>query len=431
MTDNAYTRPRTSLRSRPRADEGPEVRIRSADEWDPWFATLLRAFGGTEASPEGRQLWHDLAEPERSLGAYDGTAVVGTAGALSLRVAVPGGSVVPMAGVAMVGVLPTHRRRGLLTALMRRLLDDSRERGEPLAGLTASEPAIYGRFGYGLATQRIRLAVPRHRVSLTPPPDSGRVRLRLVDPAEAAAACEQLYAARVPLRPGMLERQPGWERLPLLDPLADRNGCSPLQCVLAEDPGTGLLLGYARYAVRPEWDASGPRGTVEVRDVEAADPAGYAALWSYLMDIDLTETVVADSRPVDDPLLHLVSDARRCEARLLDGLFLRPVDVGAALEARRYAAPVDVVLDVVDAFCPWNTGRWRLSGDAKGASCLRTGDPAELALTVRELGTAYLGGTTLAALAAAGRVREVRAGALAAASRAFTGEVAPWLPHSF
>jgi predicted acetyltransferase len=141
--------------------------------------------------------------------------------------------------------------------------------------------------------------------------------------------------------------------------------------------------------------------------------------------------VVARNRPVDDPLLHLVNDVRRCELRVRDGMFVRLVEVGAALEARTYRTPVDVVLEVEDAFCPWNAGRWRLLGDRKGASCKRTDDDADLALSVRELGAAYLGGVSLGALAGAGRVRELRRGALGEAAGAFLSDVAPWLQHGF
>lgn len=114
-----------------------------------------------------------------------------------------------------------------------------------------------------------------------------------------------------------------------------------------------------------------------------------------------------------------------------DALHVRLVDVGAALEARTYQTPVDVVFEVEDSFCPWNEGRWRLTGDAKGASCVRTEDSPDLALSVRELGVVYLGGVSLASLAAGGLVRELRQGALAEASSAFASTVAPWLPHGF
>ncbi|SEP58422.1 GNAT family N-acetyltransferase [Streptomyces radiopugnans] len=405
-----------------------DLRTLRPGEWDDWYGKLELAFGESEP-PEARALWRELTEFERSVAVRDGEEIVGTAGTLSFRMSVPGGAIVPTGGLTMVSVAATHRRRGILTAMMRRQLDDVRAAGEPLAVLTASEPAIYGRFGYGVAARHVRARIDTARVRLEVPPGTDGVRLRNADPVAALEECEALYARRVPSRPGMLERRPGWERQGVLDPEGWREGASALRCVLAE--ADGGLRGYARYAVKPEWDAAGPKGTVVVHDLEALDPAAYAALWRFLFGIDLTSAVEAKSRPVDDPLLHMVSDVRRCGLLLRDLLHLRPVEVGAALAARRYAAPVDVVLEVEDSFCPWNTGRWRLTGDASGASCERTGDAAELALGPRELGEAYLGGTSLAALAGAGRVRELRPGALAGAATAFAWPVAPWLPHGF
>jgi len=407
-----------------------ELRTLRPEDWDAWYGNLELAFGGVPEAPERSALWRDLTEFDRSIAAWDDGQIVGTAGSYSFRLSVPGGAIVPAAGVTMVSVAATHRRRGILRAMMRRQLDDLRAAGEPLAVLTASEPAIYGRFGYGVATHHLYAEIDTARVRLAEvPPGTDEVRLRHADPEAVLKDCEALYARRVPARPGMLERRPGWERTQVMDPESRRDGASPLRCVLAESGGE--LRGYARYAVKPEWDLSGPRGTVVLRDLEALDPAAYAALWRFLSDIDLTSTLKVSGRPVDDPWLHLVSDIRRCEVRVLDSLHLRPVDVGAALAARTYAVPVDVVLEVEDAFCPWNSGRWRLTGDAGGASCARTDDAADLALGVRELGAAYLGGVSLAALAGAGRVRELRAGALAGASAAFSSAVAPWLPHGF
>ncbi|WKX70326.1 GNAT family N-acetyltransferase [Streptomyces sp. XD-27] len=412
-----------------------ELRPLRPGDWDEWYGNLELAFGGVAEAPEERALWRELTEPERSLAAWDGDRMVGSAGAFSFRIAVPGGALVPAAGVTMVGVLPTHRRRGILRALMRRQLADVRALGEPLAVLTASEPEIYGRFGYGIATQELSAEIDTDRVRLSVSEGTDAVRLRMVRPAESAealAACEAVYAARVAARPGMLARAAGWERLTVLDPPTEREGTSPLQWVLAESED-GKLLGYARYAVRPDWDMAGPKGTVILRDMEALDPVAYAALWRFLFEIDLTSTVKVRSCPVDAPWQHMVSDIRRCRTRVRDALHVRLVDVGAALRARTYAAPVDVVLDVRDPFCPWNEGRWRLTGDAERAACLRTdpGEPADLRLSVRELGAAYLGGVTLTALAGAGRVAELRPGALAEASAAFRSDAAPWLPHGF
>ncbi|MER7463538.1 GNAT family N-acetyltransferase [Streptomyces sp. NPDC097981] len=408
-----------------------EMHVLQADEWDVWYDHLELAFGGVPESPQERGLYKSLTEFGRSLGVWDGGTCVGSAGAFSFRLSVPGGELVPAAGVTMVGVAPTHRRRGVLTSMMRRQLDDIRAGGEPLAVLTASEPAIYGRFGYGTATYELSLTVDTARVRLSVPPGTDEVRLRLVDPEKALPDCERVYAQLVALRPGMPARRPGWERLPLLDPESAREGASPLKCVVAEGED-GAVAGYARYRVRADWEPHGPEGKVEVADLDALDPAATAALWRYLFEIDLTSTVQARRRPVDDALLHLVSDVRRSRPGTRDSLHLRLVDLPAALEARAYTAPLDVVVEVEDAFCPWNEGRWRLVCDADGAArCTRTADPADLELSVRELGSAYLGGITLTALAAAGRVRELHPGALAPASRAFAADTAPWLPHGF
>ncbi|WP_335936323.1 GNAT family N-acetyltransferase [Streptomyces sp. PTD5-9] len=407
-----------------------ELRVLRPSEWNQWFECLELAFGGVAEPPEQRELDEQLTEHERSLGVWDGSEVVATAGAASFRVAVPGGALVPAAGVTMVSVASTHRRRGLLTSMMRRQLDDVRALGEPLAVLTASEPAIYGRFGYGAATRQMSLTIDTDRVRLTVPEGTDEVRLRRATPDEATAACESVYDRLVAGRPGTPAHGPGWERKPMVDPPGERQGASAQQCVLAERDGE--LVGYVTYHIKPEWEPSGPKGTVTVKDLGALDPAAYAALWRFVFDIDLTSTVVARNRPVDDAVLHLVSDVRRCNILIRDALYVRLVELGAALEARTYQAPVDVVFEVEDAFCPWNAGRWRLTGDAKGAAtCRRTDEAADLALSARELGAAYLGGESLTALAAAGRVRELRPGALAEASRAFSSDVAPWLPQGF
>ncbi|MFJ3905685.1 GNAT family N-acetyltransferase [Streptomyces sp. NPDC090025] len=407
------------------------TRLRDLDlaEWDDWYAVLELAFGGVAEADEERELWRALTEPGRFLGAWDEDRWVGTAGAFTFRLTVPGGNVVPAAGVTMVSVAGTHRRRGVLTSMMRRQLADVRSWGEPLAVLTASEPEIYGRFGYGLATHTVRATIDTARVRLAVPDGTDAVRLRTATPEAALGAIEEVYAALVGSRPGMLERRPGWERVDLIDPPGEREGASPRRAVLAERDGR--VVGYALYSVKPEWTAAGPDGTVNVVRLAGLDPAAEAALWRYLCSVDLTVRVKVNSRPVDDAWQHLVSDVRRCEPTARDGLFVRLVEVGEALAARAYQTPVDVVFEVADPFCPWNEGRWRLTGDTKGARCVRTEDAADVALSVRELGAAYLGGVSLLSLAAAGRVRELREGALTEASVAFGSPVAPWLPHGF
>ncbi len=296
----------------------------------------------------------------------------------------------------------------------------------------ASEPAIYGRFGYGLATQQLSTTIDTTRVHLEAPAGTGTngVRLRYADPVSALTACEAVYADQVAERPGMPARRPGWERLSVLPPQGGgRGGGAPLQCVVAERDGA--TVGYARFHNTPQWDVSGTHGMIVLRDLEARDPAAYAALWRFLCDIDLTSALVAQNRPVDHAWQHLVSDVRRRERQLRDGLFVRLVDVGAALEPRTYRTRIEIVLEVTDPFCPWNEGRWQLAGDAGGASCTRTRAAADVALHAGALASAYLGGVSLTALARAGRAGELRRGTPARASLALGSEVAPWLPHSF
>ncbi|MFF6811022.1 GNAT family N-acetyltransferase [Streptomyces sp. NPDC012403] len=411
------------------ADLTTGLRVLHPDDWDKWYANLIRAFGGAEEADEERELWNSLTEYDRSLGVWDGDVCVGTAGAFSFRLTVPGGESVPAAGITGVSVAATHRRRGMLRTMMRRQLDDIRSWGEPLAVLTASEPAIYGRFGYGAAAFQLNAEIDTSRTRLSVPPGTDDVRVRYAAPADVLDACEAVYARLVPGRPGMLARRPGWERLGTLDPASSRGGASPLQGVVAERDGE--TVGYAWFRVKGEYGPTGHDGSVLLSALAALDPAADAALWRFLYGIDLTSTLVVRGRPVDEAWQYMVSDIRRCRPEVRDSLYVRLVDVGAALGARTYRAPVDVVFAVEDAFCPWNAGRWRLSGNPKGASCERTEDPADLALSVRELGAAYLGGVSLTALAAAGRVEELRRGALAEASLAFGSDPAPWLPHGF
>jgi predicted acetyltransferase len=313
---------------------------------------------------------------------------------------------------------------------MRHQLHSVHEAGdEPLAILWASEPQIYGRFGYGLATRSLSVKVPREPRALhaATPADPG-LRLRLADPAgwKALAAVYEAVAAR---RPGLPERDEPWWRRAVRDVPALRGGRSELRCVVAEDEAG--VRGYALYATKQSFDEDFGSGDVSVREVMAADSPALAAVYRYLFDLDLMGRTSLWNVPVDDPLLHWLQNPRRAKPSLGDGLYVRLVDLARALEARTYAAPVDLVLDVTDGLCPWNAGRWRLTADEEGVRCRRTDDDADLAVDVTDLGAVYLGGTSLAELALAGRVREQRPGSVAAASAAFAHFPAPWCPAVF
>jgi predicted acetyltransferase len=393
------------------------IRVGAADDWESISAMLAFAFHHND-DPDLREVEGSVFEPERSLVAEDAGTLVGHAAAYSRELSVPGG-VLPAAYVSLVGVAPTHRRQGLLTRLMQRQLDDIAAAGrESLAVLWASEGRIYPRFGYGLAGQRLELEVAVREIrppQIPPAPDS---RLRLVDPADAAAEFAKVYDQLRPERPGFASRDDRWWRFVLSDLEFQREGGATALRAVVHDTPHGPT-GYAVWRSRSRWDATGPDGSVQVREVVAADPAAYAALWRLLLSIDLTRTTSFPFATLDEPLLHLVDEPRRLGPRQLDSLWVRVIDVGRALAGRRYRTDVDVVLDVTDAQLPANTGRWRLTGGPDGATCRPTGDPADLACTTLELGAAYLGGTSLSALAAADRVRELRPGALDAASTAF------------
>ena len=232
-------------------------------------------------------------------------------------------------------------------------------------------------------------------------------------------------------QPGFFARTEDWWDRVLQDDPDERHGLSPLRCLLAAD-GSGVR-GYALYGTLARWDeATGlPDGSLTVREVMAADPAAGAALWHSLLTWDLVTTVTADLRSAEDPLLYQLLDQRRARVQVSDGVWVRIVDLPGALSKRAYSGPVDVVLEVADELLAGNAGRWRLRADGAVVSCARTDRPADLALDVRELGAAYLGGTRLGTLAAAGLVTELRPGAVNRLSAAMTWDPAPWCPQIF
>ena len=395
-----------------------DLRPARDDEFEAFGTAVLTAFH-EELTDAERKRYMKIHEPARSLAWFDEDRIVATSSLFTRELTVPGGSV-PVGAVTAVAVLPTHRRRGLLTAMMRRQLENVRDAGEPVAALWASEGAIYGRFGFGVALQVAELRARRPAARLAAPPPAER-RLVAGAAGEHVDAMRAIHARVVPTRPGMLTRPGPWWEERIYETESDREGSHPLRAVVSGDDA------YALYSVRRKWDEAGPASDVVVREVVAATRAGHAAIWAYLLDLDLTATVSWELGPSDDPLWLALTDPRALRRSLWDGLWVRLVDVPAALRARTYAADPDVVLDVRDGFCPWNEGRYRLAA----GGCEPTGDAPDLVLDAATLGAAYLGGTLLRDLAAAGRVEERTPGSLARASAAFRGDVAPWCPEIF
>jgi predicted acetyltransferase len=435
------------------------IRLLTENDLPGFSLVHQHAFHGGAPTQESRAGMLARFEFDRNLAAFDGPTQVGVAGIFSFRMRVPG-ALIPVAGVTMIAVLPSHRRRGVLTSLMRQQLRDIHERGEAVAALFSSETGIYGRYGYGAASWQAfyRLRGGEGALAASAPARDG-LRLRLADPGSARAELAKVYDLVLAERPGLYGRDDIWWDKVLTD---DVSPSAPLRCVLAEDDAGPL--GYALFTGAPRWDEPTflPDSSIDIREVMVSDPAAAAALWGDLLSRDLTTEFTAAMRPVDDPVRHLLADPRRLRATVSDGLWVRLVDVGQALAQRRYAAPVDAVIEIpADGFCPHNAGRWRLTtqpggapadgpadnagpdagaGPADGAgfpvgglaaTCERTSAPADVIVPVHALGAAYLGGTQLDTLARAGLVTETRPGAIAALSTALTWSPAPWCPYIF
>lgn len=397
-----------------------ELRIARDDEI-PQLGELISGAFLNDPDQEVLDVERMIIETDRTHVVADGDRLVATGGVLTRDMTVPG-AVVPAAHVTGVAVAATHRRRGLLRRIMTAQLKTIRDLGtEPFAVLWASEDPIYSRFGYGAAAWHVEYKIAKSETSLPGEPAHGR--FRQVVPRESRDELAAVYDRVRVQRPGYSNR-PGrwWEHL-TADPKARRRGMTALRGVLYEVDGRAK--GYALWRVKGGWNEIGPNGEVAVNEVVAENPEAYAALWRFLLSIDLTRKVKYLFGAVDEPLAHLVTSPSGLVPSMHPSLWVRIVNVPAALEARRYAAQVDVVVEMSDDMLPDNTGRWHLAGDASSAKCERTDAAPDLSLDVRTLGAAYLGGTSLLSLAEAGRVTEHRQGALSEASVAFGWYRAP------
>jgi predicted acetyltransferase len=409
------------------ADGGLELRPVTPGEQRAYSTLMRRAFGDSLPTDEELAVSREITEFDRTLAFFDGPEIVATTGIFSYQMTVPGGAL-PCAGVTRVSVMSTHRRRGLLTAMMRRQLGDIHERGEPLAALYASEAPIYGRFGYGLSTYQAAVEVARSRAGFVAP-ITGRGRLGMVDVTTAVGAFGRVWDDARGTQPGMLTLDQRWIRNLLADLEITRHGASPQYRVLYETEGKPS--GFAIYRIKMDWDAAGPNGELRLEMLIAATAEAYAALWRHILDVDLIARVTAEMRPVFEPLRFLLADSRQPKTRVEDGIWLRLVDVAGALAGRRYAVDDRLALRVRDAFCPWNDGQFDLVGGPTGAECRPLNGGADLALDAADLAALYLGGNRFRTLADAGRVEELRPGAIARADTMFATSRVPWCPSHF
>jgi predicted acetyltransferase len=401
-----------------------EVRtVRDLDEFTSSVLAIGQYFGMVPTE-ERMQRFADQITFERMHAAWSDGVIVGGAGAFTFNVTVPGGDL-PTGGVSVVGVYPTHRRRGALRALMRAQLDDVHERGEPLAALWASEDTIYGRYGYGPASYCGEMSLAREYTDFAKPFEP-QGTIRLIEPDEALEALPPVFE-RIRLQwPGMFSRNRlWWEHREIMDPEERREGAGPRRWVVYERDGA--IEGYASYRHKFGFEQGSSSSEVRVLEALATTAEGIRDLWGYLLAIDWVATITVWLLPFDHPLFFLLASPRRMRFRMSDALWVRLVDVGAALSARSYPDDGPIVFDVADDFCPWNEGRWKL----EGGTASRTRSAPDLRLPVDSIGSVFLGGMRFSSLARAGRVEELKDGAIARADRIFTWDRHPWCPQIF
>ncbi|MEO6880618.1 MAG: GNAT family N-acetyltransferase [Mycobacteriaceae bacterium] len=384
-----------------------EIRRGTAADVPAIQAVNARAFG-EEMGPEGRAEGARLTPGERHVLALQGSTVIGVTALMPLRMTVPGGAQVDAAGISNVSVAATHRRRGVLRQILGAQHRDLLAQGYPLAALTASEGTIYGRFGYGPATVRRRVEIDRRGVEVArSAPDPGGVALVGAETARGLLpALHERWATRTP---GALRRDETWWDWQLADRPEDRPGSTSLCFLLHPD-------GYASYR------AHGSRA--EVVEVISTTDAAHAALWRVLLGLDFADVLAAPLSP-DDPLPFLLTDTRAVRVvGVRDGMWVRPLDVAAALALRRWAVEIDVVLGITDPFLD-RGGRFRLRGGPEGSECVRTDDAAAVNLDVATLGALYLGGHRVSTLARAGLLTGAAPAVLARLELALLTDRAP------
>jgi len=393
----------------------------SAEEFAEAVYAIAQYFGGP-LTDERRDRFNAVLPFERMHAAFEDGRIVGGAGAFPFEMSVPGGEL-RCGGVTVVGVYPTHRRRGVLRSMMDAQLRDIHERGEPIAALWASEETIYGRFGYGLGAWAGEIRLPRTWNAYAQPFER-RGATRFVTPDEAAELFPPVWDALMRERPGVFRRTDAWWKLRTLR-LPDEEAAHPKRFAVLELDGS--VQAYAIFRLHSDFDFGSSSSRLQVVEAVGASPAATAEMWRFLLDVDWYATLEAELLPLDHPLFMLLATPRRARYQRIDSLWVRLVDVGAALSGRAYAGEGSVVFDVRDAVCPWNEGRWRVEGGVAE----RTDADAEIALDVAALGSAFLGAVSFAQLRDGLRLEELRDGAVGRADSLFAWRPLPWCPEIF
>ena len=389
-----------------------EIRYARPDELSAIVELDGASFGAQYTPDDIDDILLDI-ELDTMLVALDGARVVGASCEVPFRMTLPGGETDAL-GLTWVSVEMTHRRRGILRALMDTQLRAAAERGTPMSILTASEASIYGRYGFGVATRTRKTVIDRRAARLISPPAEHGVTRMGTD--EVRDLLPERYERWRRMTPGGLDRNDKRWKLQLLERAWSRQGRSELFHLVHAD-------GYVSYRIARSGDALGHRNTCAIVDYVVCTPEAHAALWSILLGMDLVASIESNKIPLDDPLPHLLTDPRQVTTTALtDGLWARPIDITALLAARCYAVELDVVIGVRDP--QLGDAAYRLVGGPDGASCARVGAEPDVRCEVSALGAAVLGGVRVTELARAGSVRG-DAPVLTRLDRGFLADVSP------
>lgn len=411
----------------------PRLTPLTTEQFDAFRLASQRGFQ-EEKPPETLPIDEQITDVTRFFGFAVNGRWVSTFGSFARSLTVPGGAALPVSAISEVTVHTAFRRRGLLRRAMAEEFARCQQRGEPIAALYASEGGIYGRFGFGSGQLRVslsgHLAAIRFRPEIEAQLTAAGGSVDETDRGDYLRLAGPLHDRLLPERPGNLDRTGPWWDVKTLDPAAWREGATAQRYVLsyAED---GTVDGQAVYSFKADYADGNPRSTVNIIELEGATAIAEARLWRYFTGIDLATEFSLRMASAEHRLRYMVLDPRAIVTSSTDWLAVRLIDVAAALAARRYAAPVDTVIEVLDDMLPEAAGRYQLRGDLDSAEAEHTALEPEITITARDLGAIYLGGVSLGALHRAGLVAEHRPGAVARVAAAFGWHVAPFSADVF
>lgn len=401
-----------------------EIRAITAVEVRLFRSAVAIGFG-QDSKPEGDERFLSQMPLERTVAVFDGLQVVGTLGDFELSVTVPGGAQLPMAGMTMVGVAATHTRQGILRSMVQQHLKNAVERGEPLAGLWASEPGIYGRFGFGLATECHEIKIDARRFKMARPSDS--IQISMIPADQLPDVVAPFWSQMATLRSGFIERSEAWWAQIIADPEYRRGGASASRHVVARRGQE--TVGYLEYRQRDKWSEFVADGSVSISTLIGADAEAERALWFYATDVDLFPNVDFWDAAVDDQLPYEVADARSVRRVVIDALYLRILDVVAVLRARRFETDGELVLQLQDDM-DFASGIYQLKVEGGEASVAETTASPDVTLSVREFGAIYLGRACVDGYFRSGLI-EGEPSAVHLLARLFATDRAPWCPEMF